>query len=131
MDGKIYAFEKLEVWQLSRTFVTTIYKLISTFPHEERYALCDQIRRAAISVPSNIAEGCARTYPKEQKHFIEIAYSSLMEVYCQLIIAIDLGYTTTENVNEVKTLIDRIAQMLNALRASQTKRINETQPLNP
>ena len=126
MGERIYAFEKLEVWQLSRTFVTTIYKLISTFPQEERYALCDQIRRAAISVPSNIAEGSARTYPKEQKHFIEIAYSSLMEVYCQVIIAVDLGYTTAEEVSEVKSLIDRIAQMLNALRASLTKRLNET-----
>ena len=124
MDERLYAFEKLEVWQLSRTFVAMVYKLISTFPHEEKYALCDQIRRAAISVPSNIAEGSGRTFPKEQKHFIEIAYSSLMEVYCQLIIAIDLGYTTKEKVNDVKALIDRIAQMLNALRTSLNKRLN-------
>lgn len=88
MNEKIYAFEKLEVWQLSRLFVTSVYKLIAGFPHEEKYALCDQIRRAAVSVPSNIAEGSSRTYPKEQKHFIEIVYSSLMEVYCQLILAI-------------------------------------------
>lgn len=124
MNEKTYAFEKLEVWQLSRKFVTSVYKLIVDFPQEERYALCDQIRRAAVSVPSNIAEGSSRTYPKEQKHFIEIAYSSLMEVYCQLIIAVDLGYATIEQVNEIKTLIDRIAQMLNALRTSLNKRLN-------
>ncbi len=124
MDEKTYAFEKLEVWQLSRKFVISVYKLISCFPCEEKYALCDQIRRAAVSVPSNIAEGSGRTHPKEQKHFIEIAYSSLMEVYCQLIIAIDLGYVTIEQINEIKTFIDRIAQMLNALRTSLNKRIN-------
>ena len=114
MNEKIYAFEKLEVWQLSRLFVTSVYKLIAGFPHEEKYALCDQIRRAAVSVPSNIAEGSSRTYPKEQKHFIEIAY----------ILAQDLGYVTTEQVNEIKSQIDRISQMLNALRASLNKRLN-------
>ena len=124
MNEKTYAFEKLEVWQLSRKFVTSVYKLITHFPPEERFALCDQIRRAAASVPSNVAEGSSRTYPKEQKHFIEIAYSSLMEIYCQLIIAIDLGYAIIEQFNEIKTLIDRIAQMLNALRASLNKRLN-------
>ena len=112
------------MWQLSRLFVTSVYKLIADFPHEEKYALCDQIRRATVSVPSNIAEGSSRTYPKEQKHFVEIAYSSLMEVYCQLILAQDLGYATTEQVNEIKSQVDRISQMLNALRASLNKRLN-------
>ena len=120
----MYAFEKLEVWQLSRSLVILVYKLIATFPPEEKYALCDQIRRAAVSVPSNIAEGGSRTYLKEQKHFIEIAYSSLMEVYCQLIIAVDLGYTTSEKIVEIKSHIDRIAKMLNALRTSLNKRLN-------
>ena len=111
------------MWQLSRLFVTSVYKLIASFPHVEKYALCDQIRRAAVSVPSNIAEGSSRTYPKEQKHFIEIAYSSLVEVYCQFILAVDLGYATTEQLNDIKNLIDRISQMLNALRTSLNKRI--------
>ena len=92
MIEQVYSFEKMEVWQLSRTFVTSIYKLVSSFPQEERYSLCDQIKRAAISVSSNIAEGCSRSSLKEQKHFIEIAYGSLMEVYCQLILAVDLNY---------------------------------------
>ena len=126
MKELIYPFEKLEVWQLSRTLVTSIYKLISAFPNEERYALCDQIRRASISIPSNIAEGCSRTSFKEQRHFIEIAYGSLMEVYCQLIIATDLQYITTEQINEIKLLIDRIAKMLSSLRASINKRMNDT-----
>lgn len=124
MGEQMYSFERMEVWQLSRVFVSSIYRLISLFPNEEKFALCDQIRRATISVPSNIAEGCGRTSLKEQKHFIEIAYGSLMEVYCQLIIATDLGYVSSEQVNDIKTLIDRIAKMLNSLRASINKRLN-------
>ena len=123
MSELVYSFEKLEVWKLARTLVSSIYRLISTFPVEERYALCDQIRRAAVSIPSNIAEGSSRTSLKEQKHFIEIAYGSLMEVYCQLIIAIDLGYITTEQIIEIKSLVDRIAQMLNAFKKSLNKRL--------
>ena len=73
MKEQTYPFEKLAVWQLSRTFVASIYQLLALFPSEEKYALCDQLRRAAISVPSNIAEGCSRSSFKEQKHFIEIA----------------------------------------------------------
>ena len=124
MKEQTYPFEKLAVWQLSRTFVASIYQLLALFPSEEKYALCDQLRRAAISVPSNIAEGCSRMSFKEQKHFIEIAYGSLMEVYCQLIIAADLGYISTEQINDLKPLIDKIAKMLNSLRASINKRLN-------
>lgn len=124
MKEQIYPFEKLAVWQLSRTFVASIYQLLALFPSEEKYALCDQLRRAAISVPSNIAEGCSRSSFKEQKHFIEIAFGSLMEVYCQLIIATDLGYITIEQIGEIKPLIDKIAKMLNSLRASINKRLN-------
>ena len=124
MKEQTYPFEKLAVWQLSRTFVASIYQLLALFPSEEKYALCDQLRRAAISVPSNIAEGCSRMSFKEQKHFIEIAYGSLMEVYFQLIIAADLGYISTEQINDIKPLIDKIAKMLNSLRASINKRLN-------
>lgn len=124
MKEQTYPFEKLAVWQLSRTFVASIYQLLALFPSEEKYALCDQLRRAAISVPSNIAEGCSRMSFKEQKHFIEIAYGSLMEVYCQLIIAADLGYISTEQINDIKPFIDKIAKMLNSLRASINKRLN-------
>lgn len=124
MKEQTYPFEKLAVWQFSRTFVASIYQLLALFPSEEKYALCDQLRRAAISVPSNIAEGCSRMSFKEQKHFIEIAYGSLMEVYCQLIIAADLGYISTEQINDIKPLIDKIAKMLNSLRVSINKRLN-------
>ena len=125
MIEQVYSFEKMEVWQLSRTFVTSIYKLVSSFPQEERYSLCDQIKRAAISVSSNIAEGCSRSSLKEQKHFIEIAYGSLMEVYCQLILAVDLNYISTAQLSDVKITIDRISKMLGSLRYSITQRLNK------
>ena len=116
----MYNFERLEVWHVSRKLVTTVYQLLRSFPAEERYALCDQIRRVAISIPSNIAEGGSRTSSKEQMHFMEIAYGSLMELYCQLIIATDLGYLQKEQTDlaEANKLIDQIAKMLSALRKS-------------
>ena len=125
MIEQVYSFEKMEVCQLSRTFVTSIYKLVSSFPQEERYSLCDQIKRAAISVSSNIAEGCSRSSLKEQKHFIEIAYGSLMEVYCQLILAVDLNYISAAQLSDVKITIDRISKMLGSLRYSITQRLNK------
>ena len=87
--------------------------------------MCDQIKRAAISVSSNIAEGCSRSSLKEQKHFIEIAYGSLMEVYCQLILAVDLNYISAAQLSDVKITIDRISKMLGSLRYSITQRLNK------
>ena len=101
-----YQFEKLNAWQESRKMVVAVYQLLKKFPAEERYALCDQLRRAAISVPSNIAEGNGRIAVKEQIHFLEIAYSSIMEVYCQLQIALDLDYITEEDFNQIKPVIN-------------------------
>ena len=72
------------------------------FPSEERYALCDQLRRAAISVPSNIVEGLSRTSDKEKHNFLNIAYGSLMETMCQLDISADLGYITNEELKHVE-----------------------------
>ena len=116
----MYNFEKLEVWHVARKLVTATYKLLQGFPTEERFALCDQIRRAAISIPSNIAEGGSRISPKEQMHFMEIAYGSLMELYCQLLIATDIGYLQQDQTDfiEAHRLIDQTAKMLSGLRKS-------------
>ena len=76
-----YAFENLRAWQEARKLVKSVYQLLDSFPKIENYALCDQIRRAIVSVPSNLAEGSGRTSVKEQLHFYEIAYGSLMETY--------------------------------------------------
>ena len=118
MDKNYFSFEKLNVWQESRNLVKDIYLLLREFPMEEKYALCDQIRRAVVSVPSNIAEGAGRMSPKEKSHYIEIAFGSLMEVYCQIQIARDLDYITEEKLTIVRNRVLRISKMLNALRKS-------------
>ena len=99
MVGIEYSFQKLRVWQEAEKLVVEVYHLLDSFPKFEKYALCDQIRRAIVSVPSNIAEGSGRKSLKEQLHFIEISYGSLMETYNQLLIALDLTYITEESVD--------------------------------
>ena len=89
-----YSFEKLMVYQTARKLVKKVYILLRRFPTEERYGLCDQLRRSIVSVPSNIAEQSGRTSIKEKVHFLEIAYGSLMEAYCQLDLAFELVYIT-------------------------------------
>ena len=124
MTGITYSFEKLTVWQESKTLVVEVYHLLDGFPKFENYALCDQIRRAIVSVPSNIAEGSGRKSLKEQTHFLEIAYGSLMESYNQLLIAIDLNYITEESVESIKPHIDSVAKMINGLSSSYTAKLN-------
>jgi four helix bundle protein len=120
---KTYHFEKLEVWQQSRQVVVAVYKLMKKFPAEERYGLCDQLRRAVISVPSNIAEGISRIAVKETIHFLEIAFGSLMEVYCQLQIAVDLEYITEEDFEQIKPLIHSTSNMLNGLHKAKKNQL--------
>ncbi|MCL5030978.1 MAG: four helix bundle protein [Bacteroidetes bacterium] len=114
-----FGFEKLKVWQSSRELVVSIYKITNTFPKEERYCLVDQIRRAIISVASNLAEGSSRISSKDQAHFTNLAYSSLMEVLNQLYIANDLNYISEEIFAKLKGKISEISNQLNALRKSQ------------
>lgn len=125
MNESKFSFEKLEVWQETRKLVSEIYRLVSKFPKEEKYALSDQIRRAIVSVPSNIAEGTGRGSLKEQIHFVEIAYSSLMEAYCQLQLASDLRFIQEEDLANIKPRISSISNMLIGLRASIRKRLNQ------
>ena len=123
MDSLLYSFEKLEVWNEAKKLVVEVYHLLDKFPKIENYALCDQIRRAIVSVPSNIAEGSGRKSLKEQIHFIEIAYGSLMEAYNQLLIAVDLASIATESLMAIKPTIDTVARMLNGLRNSFTRKL--------
>ena len=116
MDKNYFSFEKLNVWQESRNLVKDIYLLLREFPMEEKYALCDQIRRAVVSVPSNIAEGAGRMSPKEKSHYIEIAFGSLMEVGCQLDIAYELAYITQEELSASEEQVRRVAAMLSGLK---------------
>ena len=90
------SFRNLNAYIKAKELVSKIYTLLKKFPKEEQYALCDQLRRAVISIPSNIAEGSGRMTTKDQSHFYSIAYGSLMEVLAQLDVASDLGYITKE-----------------------------------
>ena len=97
MKMDCFSFFDLRVYKETKELVKSVYRLLDKFPKYETYALGDQLRRAVISVPSNIAEGSGRFSIKEKKHFIEIAYGSLTESLCQLDIAHDLEYITDED----------------------------------
>lgn len=120
----MYSFEKLDAWKSSKKLVLMVYKILDIFPSFEKYSLCDLIGRSIISVSSNIAEGSGRTSIKEKIHFVEIAYGSLMEAYCQLILAFELGYITSKNINEIKPTLDITAKLLSGLRTSYIQNIN-------
>lgn len=113
-----FSFQSLHVYKEAKSLVKTIYSLFSTFPTSEKYALCDQMRRAAVSVPSNIAEGVSRISVKERIHFIEISYGSLMEVLCQTEIVLELGYIKSKQYQETERKIIIIAKLLSGLRNS-------------
>lgn len=108
-------FKNLIVYQKSKELVKQVYALLKQFPDDERFALCGQMRRAAISVPSNIVEGMARLSSKDQTHFLNIAYGSLMELYAQLDIALDLGYLSENEFIKIETHIDEIDKMIVSL----------------
>lgn len=109
-----YGFEKLSVWQNSRKLVKNIYCLTKSLPAEERFGLVSQIQRAAVSVSSNIAEGASRTSGKDQGHFYQTAYSSLMEVLCQLTLCLDLDYISESSYRSSRAMIDQVSYQLRA-----------------
>ena len=117
-----FGFEKLNVWNDAIFFVQQIYNLTENFPKSELYGLTSQIRRAAVSIPSNIAEGTTRKSFKDQARFSEIAFGSLIEVLNQTIIAHKLNYINEESLNLIRLEIEKISRQLNALKNSQTER---------
>lgn len=119
----MYSFEKLDSWVDARKLVKWIYEKTAKFPSEEKFGLVMQLRRAGISVVSNLAEGSARMTPKDQAHFTNLAYSSLIEVLNQLIIAGDLNFIENEILKEGRQQIDALAGKIAALRKSQLNRI--------
>jgi len=120
-----YSFEKLDVWQKSRELVKYIYKLTKKFPADEKYGLTSQIRRATISVSSNLAEGSSRKTAKDQAHFTTISYGSLMELLNQLILSSDLAYISNDELLQIRPSIEEIGNKLNSLRNSQYQRITK------
>ena len=110
MEEFKYPFENLNAWQESRKYVVEVYRLLEQFPQSERFALIDQIRRAVISVPSNIAEGSGRMSYKEKIHFLEIA--------------VDLGYITQEQFEGLRRLSFNVSKLLSGLRKSFEQKLN-------
>jgi four helix bundle protein len=108
-------YRDLIVWQEAIKFAKAVYKLTEKFPRQETYALADQIRRAVVSVPSNIAEGQARKAPGDFSRFLHIALGSLAEVDTQLILAQEFGYLSKEDVEKVNEQIQSLRKKLYAL----------------
>lgn len=119
---KKFSFENLEVWKDVKLLTKDIYILTNNFPDSERFGLISQIRRATISVSSNIAEGSARNSAKDQAHFYQIAFSSLMEVLSQLIISVELGFINDNELQLHREKISDTAYKLNALRSAALRR---------
>jgi four helix bundle protein len=114
-----FAFEKLEAWQLARELVAAVYVLTEKFPDKEKFGLTNQIRRASTSVAANLAEGSARTTAKDQAHFSNIAYSSLIEVLSHVLIAVDLKFANENDLAVLRQKIGPLSLKINNLRNKQ------------
>ena len=112
---EVFGYRKLVAYQKAKEVVKRTYKLLKKFPAEERYAMCDQLRRASVSITSNIAEGVNRYSVKDKSHFIEMSYGSLMEVSSQMEIAEELGYITSAERLSMDQLIEEVARLLSGL----------------
>ncbi|MBQ4821056.1 four helix bundle protein [Aquimarina sp. MMG016] len=117
----LFSFEKLNSCKESIMLVKLIYKVSDDFPSEEKFGLVSQLRRASISISSNLAEGTSRSTNKDKAHFTTIAYSSLMEVLNQVIIAKELDFIDKAKYLEIRKQIEKLSNMLNALRNFQLK----------
>ena len=112
---EVFGYRKLIAYQKAKEVVKRTYMLLKKFPAEERFAMCDQLRRASVSVASNIAEGVNRFSVKDKSHFIEMAYGSLMEVSSQFEIAEELGYVSVDDRLSMDQLIEEVARLLSGL----------------
>ncbi len=122
MSEKIGGYQDLTVWQKSISLVKGIYLLTAEFPNEEKFGLVSQMRRAAVSIPSNIAEGQARRTTPDFVRFISMAEGSLAELNTQIVISTELEYCTREQTAECLEIGDEVRKMLNALRRTLLSR---------
>jgi four helix bundle protein len=113
----------LRVWQQSIEMVTSIYLMTQSFPKEEMFGLVSQLRRASVSVPSNIAEGYARGTDKEKLHFLRISSGSMSEVETQLMLSLNLGYIDQEKYNKLSETVTSVWKQLYSLISSIKKRL--------
>jgi four helix bundle protein len=117
--------KKLDVWQAAMRVAQMVYRLTNTFPSEERFGLVPQMRRAVISIPSNIAERAARQGKREFKNFVSMAQGSLSELDTQLELSVLLGYANREDLEGITTHFVRVDKMLTGLIKSLMKKTDE------
>lgn len=117
MNAPVNSYKDLIVWQKSFHLAILVYQMTISFPREELYALVSQMRRAAVSIPSNIAEGYSRRGKKEYLQFLEIAFGSSAELETQLLLARELNYLSEENLKISLELLVEVRKMLSALMA--------------
>jgi len=128
---KTYSFEKLACWQKARELAVWTYSATRAFPPEEKFGIVSQMRRAAISIASNIAEGTSRKTAKDQNHFSTISYSSTIELLNDLIIANDLKFLPDEDYLAGREKIEQQTFLIAQLRKSQQTGTKPTKPSKP
>ena len=114
----VQSYRDLRVWQLAMDFVVEVYEATNSFPDRETYGLSSQLQRAAVSIPSNVAEGHSRASTREYLHHISIAMGSLSELETQLLIAARLGYISAEQISAFVETSDHLGRQLRNLQKS-------------
>jgi four helix bundle protein len=114
----MHRFKDLEIWKLSRLFCADIYQVTSLFPEHEKFGLTNQLRRASVSIPSNISEGSSRSSNKDFSRFLEIAMGSAYEVETQLLISSDLGFIEQTDLDLLSVKLEAIIKMISKFRST-------------
>ena len=122
VDRDLLPHERLEVWQVAKSLAKCVYQITAGFPKDERFGLVDQMRRASVSVMSNLAEGCGRTSARDQAHFSQMAFGSLLELDAQFQLALDLGFLTESDYQKVRQSVQELVKRISSLRSAQLKR---------
>ena len=118
-----FFYKNLDAYKIAKEFTIYVYSLVQHFPAYEQYALCDQLRRAVVSVPSNIAEGMGRMAIKDRLRFLDIANGSLIEVLCQLDISQSIGYITEEELNKAEDIATHLSKVMSGLKKHLSDKI--------
>lgn len=114
----MHRFKNLEIWKRSRIFCKDVYQITLLFPNEEKFGLINQLRRASVSVPSNIAEGASRKSNKDFSRFLEIAIGSCYEIETQLLISNDLGFIEADKLEESLNNLEIIVKMISKFKTT-------------
>jgi len=114
----MHRFKDLEIWKKSRVFCSSIYEITSNFPESEKFGLTNQLRRASVSIPSNIAEGSSRKTNKDFSRFLQIALGSAYEIETQLLIAFDLKFMTENELNKLLEDLESIIKMTSKFKST-------------